>query len=247
MNTNTNTIFSNPVILERMKRETNYFSRVMFKMVIGLIVTALTSYALVSTGAATSILRINGTLFFVFLLLFYSVTNAAISRGVVSNDRLSASFVDGVFYVRAVMEGVLISPLVFYSSIHNIVVALLSAASFFAFMAMTSIGSNRNYLSGFKVVGGVRFAVAVSWFVNVFWLRSGPLGVLLSCACIALSCYAVCCNMQWLKLVIDNRSISNSQRNKLVTVSALMLHGNIVSMFWHILHILNYFTGSRDK
>lgn len=242
--------FVNTIIIEdntRQNRSTNYFARTMLKVMSGLLVTAATSYVCIASGLVLSICSAfvrHGFASMLALILLYGFINTSMAKNVVNNSA-NTSTVNAIFYFHAVLEGLTISPLVFFSTGSNVTTAFLASASLFAFLAATSLRSeSTNLLSFGRMISATSFALLFIAVANIF-IKSDVISVGISAVFVVICAIATVYDIQWMKMLFENCGEDKKQNDKFTTMAAMMLHSNIVNMFWHILRLLNYLSDRR--
>lgn len=242
----TNNIFTNPIIIEkRDKGEPNYLARALFKMMIGLLITGITSYACIRSGAAMKLIYgmvRNQFGMMLLIVAIYFMLNVFLFR-FVRNRNASTLAVNSVYATYSVFEGLCISPIVMFSTGSNIATAFFSSAALFAFLAMIAVRSKDNYMKISNVLAGAFVAIFFAAILNMIF-RSSLFSFILSVICVVVCSVAICHDVQWAKMVIENVNDTHAQKDKISTMAAMMLHVNIVNLFVHILRILSYIGGS---
>ena len=205
------------------------------KMFLGLLVTALTSFAVISNSTLLNMLFSHQAVFWVLIALELGLV-FAISGAI---NKLSSGTATALFYLYSMVNGLVLTPIFFVYTMSSIGFTFLIAS--LTFGAMTIFGYfTRDDLSKF---GAILFMALIGLIVcvviNIF-LQSSAMEWVISIAGVLIFVGLTAWDTQKIKqMVVMN---DETQVGKVATLGALSLYLDFINLFIYLLRIF----GSRD-
>lgn len=209
--------------------------RVYGKMTLGLLVTALTSFLMLSSDAVMNVFMSSSILFFGAFILELGLVFYLSAR----IDKLSTGTATLLFYLYSMMNGVTLTPIFLVYTGASIATTFAITAGTFG--AMTLFGYlTRQDLSKFgSFLTMALLGLIVCLVVNMF-MRSGMFSLLISCAGVLIFVGLTAWDTQAIKRM--TAEADSSMVGKVATMGALTLYLDFINLF---LYLLRFF-GSRD-
>ena len=217
----------------------NYIARVMRrvygKMFLGLLATALTSFAVLSSESLMTMLFTHQAVFWVLMAVELGLV-IAISAAI---NKLSTGTATALFYLYSVVNGLVLTPIFMVYTMSSIGFTFLITS--LTFGAMTVFGYvTKQDLSKF---GSILFMALIGLIicsvVNIF-LHSSAMEWLISIAGVLIFIGLTAWDTQKIKEMAS--MADQSQVGKVATLGALSLYLDFINLF---LYLLRFF-GSRD-
>jgi hypothetical protein len=217
------------------KRVSRVMRSVYLKMFLALIVTTVAAFAVCSIPSISLFLVTNRWAYWGLLIAEIAMV-FSISGGV---RRMSGSTATALFYLYAIVNGVVIS-LIFYAySIDSIARTFMITAGVFGAMTVYGYFTNNDLTKFGSYLMMALFGVIICCLINMFWANStldwliSAVGVLIF---IGLTAYDTQKIKEWAAMGgIDDR--------RLATIGALSLYLDFINLF---LYLLRFFGSSRD-
>ena len=209
--------------------------RVYGKMTLGLLVTALTSFLMLSSPAVMNIFLGSKVLFFGAFILELGMVFYLSAR----IDKLSSGMATLLFYLYSMLNGVTLTPIFLVYTGSSIATTFAITAGTFG--AMTIFG----YLTrqDLSKIGSFLFmallGLIVCLIVNIFWQNS-MFDLLISCAGVLIFVGLTAWDTQAIKRMCAEAD--PSMMGKVATWGALSLYLDFINLFIYLLRIF----GSRD-
>lgn len=209
-----------------------FMSRVYLWMFVGLGVTGATAFATTTSEELFSLVMRNylvlmiAQLGLVFALSFFAT-------------RLSAPVAGGMFLVYAVLNGLWLSGIFFAYRLGSVASAFAITAGTFGALSVYATVTKKD-LSGwgtFLFIG--LFGVIIASIVNLF-VHSGPLGFVVSCACVVVFAGLTAYDTQKLRRYFST-AYAGGAVGSIAIVGALTLYLDFVNLFLAVLQL----TGRR--
>ena len=205
------------------------------KMTLGLLVTALTSFLVLSSEAVMSVFFANSISYFLLMGLELGLVIYLSAR----IDKLSTSVGTALFYAYSALNGITLTPIFLIYTGTSI--ALTFAITAGVFGAMTIVGYlTRQNLSKF---GSFMFmaliGLIVCMIVNLF-IQNSMMGFLISVAGVLIFVGLTAWDTQYIKRMCAEAD--PTMLGKVATMGALRLYLDFINLFLHLLRIL----GSRN-
>ena len=209
--------------------------RVYGKMTLGLLVTALTSFLMLSSDAVMNVFMSSSILFFGAFILELGLVFYLSAR----IDKLSTGTATLLFYLYSMMNGVTLTPIFLVYTGASIATTFAITAGTFG--AMTLFGYlTRQDLSKFgSFLTMALLGLIVCLVVNMF-MRSGMFSLLISCAGVLIFVGLTAWDTQLIKRM--TAEADSSMVGKVATMGALRLYLDFINLFIYLLR----FFGSRD-
>ena len=205
------------------------------KMTLGLLVTALTSFLMLSSDAMMNVFMSSSILFFGAFILELGLVFYLSAR----IDKLSTGTATLLFYLYSMMNGVTLTPIFLVYTGASIATTFAITAGTFG--AMTLFGYlTRQDLSKFgSFLSMALLGLIVCLVVNMF-MRSGMFSLLISCAGVLIFVGLTAWDTQAIKRMCAESD--SSMTGKVATMGALTLYLDFINLFIYLLR----FFGSRD-
>ena len=205
------------------------------KMTLGLLVTALTSFLMLSSDAVMNVFMSSSLLFFGAFILELGLVFYLSAR----IDKLSTGTATLLFYLYSMMNGVTLTPIFLVYTGASIATTFAITAGTFG--AMTLFGYlTRQDLSKFgSFLTMALLGLIVCLVVNMF-MRSGMFSLLISCAGVLIFVGLTAWDTQAIKRMCAESD--SSMTGKVATMGALTLYLDFINLFIYLLR----FFGSRD-
>ncbi len=217
-------------------RVSQAMKRVFLKMTLALLVTAF-----VSLWGATSHAYLNfiGTHNWAIWALI--IGEFAILFGVTAAmRRMSSSLATGLFYLFAVINGLLMAPIFLIYTEASIAKTFFITAGTFGAMAVYGYFTNRDLSRIGNILYMAIWGLIIATIVNIF-MHSGPLDWIISIAGVVIFTGLTAWDTQQIKNMA--LVMPDSKTGHLATMGALMLYLDFVNLF---LYLLRFFGNSRD-
>lgn len=215
-------------------RTNSMLSRVFFLMFLGLSMTAIIAYVLGTNQEVMQSLLQNSSLFWgiwIVQLVLVIGLSALINR--------ISSFVANIaFFLYAAVTGVSFSVLMVFFSLESIAGAFFITAGMFGISALigytTKMDLSRIGFFALMLVLGLILAS----LVNIFFLKSGMIELIISYAMVILFTIVTAYDMQNIKQMAQ-MNLDEEHVNKYAIYGALMLYIDFIMIFRNLLTILN--------
>ena len=205
------------------------------KMTLGLLVTAITSFLLLSTPAALSLLFSSTATIWILFAIELGVVIYLSAR----IDKLSTGMATTLFYLYSALNGVALTPI--FLAYTGVSIAMTFAITAGTFGAMTIFGYvTRQDLSKFgSYLFMALFGLIACMLVNLF-LKNSMFDMLISGAGVLIFVGLTAWDTQAIKRMCAQADPSDL--GKVATMGALSLYLDFINLF---LHLLRFF-GSRN-
>lgn len=219
----------------------SYLRRIFGLMTGAVLVTALTTFIMLITGAFTTLITGSGGL----SVTYYVITFAGLGLSIWAQMRafsMKPSTAVALLFLYAIFMGIALTPMILVSSGLSIIIALVLAAVMFACMAMFGYKTAKDlsFLGIFLFMGMIGLIL-----VGIISLFTGPLGVVFNqiVCLIGVLIFALFAayDMQTLKNAYYTLG-NGEQKEQLAVLGALHMYISFVAIFEYILGLLN----SRD-
>lgn len=219
----------------------SYLKRIFGLMTGAVIVTALTTFIMLVTGAFTTLITSSGGL----SITYYIIVFAGFGLSIWAQMRafsMKPSTATLLLFLYSIFMGVALTPMILVSSGLSIIIALVLAAVMFACMALFGYKTVKDlsFLGVFLFMGMIGLIL-----VGIISLFTGPLGVVFNqiVCLIGVLIFALftAYDMQTLKNAYYTLG-NGEQKDQLAVLGALHMYISFVAMFEYLLGLLN----SRD-
>jgi len=204
------------------------------KMTLGLLLTALASFLMLSSGLMSLMFTYTPIIWILFvaelgLVIFLSARI----------DKMSTTTATVMFYLYSVLNGVTLAPI--FLAYTGTSIAMTFAITAGTFGAMTFAGYiTQKDLSKFGAIMFMAFiGLFICMLVNLF-IHSTMMTWLISCAGVLIFVGLTAWDTQWIKRMCAEAD--PSMVGKVATMGALRLYLDFINLFLHLLRIL----GSRN-
>lgn len=202
--------------------------KVYFKMFLGLLVSAASSFALLSIPGVSALV-VNNVTYLVAMIAEIGLV-IAINRAI---NRLNNTTASLLFYLFAVVNSVTLSLIFYIYSPESILKTFLITAATFGGMSVYGYFTERD-LSGFgAMLRMALWGLIVALVVNIFW-SNGTLQWIITFAGVFIFVGLTAWDTQNIKQMAQSGQISESG---LATIGALTLYLDFVNLFIYLLRI----------
>jgi hypothetical protein len=209
--------------------------KVFGKMTLGLLLTALTSFLILSSDTVMSLFFANR---FSYLILFAAELGLVIYLSA-RIDKLSTTAASLMFYAYSVLNGVTLSP-IFYiytgtsiATTFGITAGTFGAMAIFGYVTRQDLSKIGSYL--FMALIGLILCMVINLFMH-----NTMMDILISCAGVLIFVGLTAWDTQAIKRM--SAEADPSMTGKVATMGALTLYLDFINLFIYLLRIF----GSRD-
>lgn len=216
-------------------RVTQVMKRVYFKMFLAMIVSGFTAWICASMGFITFLAThswMMWVLFGVEMVLVMSISGAL--------NRMTSSTATLLFYLFAIVNGVVIFPLIYVYSGVSIAKTFFITAAVFGAMSVYGYFTSRDLSRWGSILTMCLFGLIIVALVNIF-LKSSTMEWIISVAGVIIFIGLTAWDTQQVKTMAQ--MAPQEYVGKLATVGALTLYLDFINLF---LMLLNFFGNSRN-
>lgn len=216
-------------------RVTQVMKRVYFKMFLAMIVSGFTAWICASMGFITFFAThswIMWVLFGVEMVLVMSISGTL--------NRMTSSTATLLFYLFAIVNGVVIFPLIYVYSGVSIAKTFFITAAVFGAMSVYGYFTSRDLSRWGSILTMCLFGLIIVALVNIF-LKSSTMEWIISVAGVIIFIGLTAWDTQQVKTMAQ--MAPQEYVGKLATVGALTLYLDFINLF---LLLLNFFGNSRN-
>ncbi len=225
---------------------TTYMTQVMrkvyVKMTLGLLLTALTSWLVISNEAIMSLfINVNGyeagpttllwVLCFAELALVFILSMAI--------NKLSSPMAAFLFYVYALINGITLTPIFLIYTMSSIALTFFVTAGVFLAMSIYGYTTKSDLTKFGTYMVMALIGLIVCTIINIFWANS-VMDWIISFAGVAIFIGLTAWDTQKIKQMAQETDEANA--SKLATLGALSLYLDFINLFLYLLRLL----GSRE-
>ncbi|WNY25053.1 Bax inhibitor-1/YccA family protein [Methanolapillus millepedarum] len=216
-----------------------FLSKVYMWMILALFLTAIASYAILSTPSLQ--LFFLGNVWLVWLLMIVQLVFVVILSSKI--ESMSTSTAAVVFIIYSVLVGITITPVLFYYSQSTIFMAFGVSAGMFA--AMSAVGYFiKKDLSAmgrflFMALVGLLIAMIVNMFISIWWPGTAW-GISFALSCLAVLIFAglTAYDTQKIKKIGEAIAHEPSRGQNIAIICALTLYLDFINLFLNMLRIM---------
>lgn len=217
-------------------RVSSIMKRVYFKMFLAMMVSGLTAWLCASSSAVLSLFAgsswLMWVIFAVELVLVMSISS--------SINRMRAGTATALFYLFAVVNGVMLFPIVLAYSGVSIAKTFFITGGVFGAMSVYGYFTNKDLSRWGSILTMCLFGLIIVAVVNIF-LKSTAMEWVISIVGVLIFIGLTAWDTQQVKRMAQ--SAPDEYVGKLATIGALTLYLDFINLF---LFLLNFFGGSRD-
>jgi len=176
--------------------------------------------------------------------VFWIIAFAPVGIGLLiqwAYERLSMGFLLALFIVYSALMGLSLSSIFMVYNMGAIASTFFVAAGAFAGMAILGYTTKTDLTKFGSLLYMIFIGMFIAGIVNIF-IGSDSMGFIIACLGVFVFTGLTAYQMQQLKTVANNPSLSEDDRNKLSLIGGLQLYILFVNLFLSLLRIL----GSRD-
>lgn len=217
-------------------RVSSVMKRVYFKMCLGLIVTALVSYFCASSYGVVEFFVQNRWSMWVLIIAELGLV-FAISGAI---NKLSSSVATALFYLFAVVNGLMLFPIFFAFSTSAIYKTFFITAGVFGAMSIYGFFTTKDLTRIGSFLFMALIGLIIACLVNIF-LKSSQLDWIISIIGVIIFVGLTAWDTQQVKRMAQ--AAPSEMTGKLATIGALSLYLDFINLF---LYLLRIFGGNRD-
>lgn len=212
--------------------EQSFFTKVYQRMTLGLVVSAITSFFVLSNPALIKTLFGTGMGWIPFLVLLgYSFWLSAAAH------RLSAQALNLAFVGLSILYGVALTPIAFGYTGTSIVSTFFITSGVFAVFSVYGYTTKKDLTSiGSLAIMGL-WGIVLAILIN-FFLRSSMMSLVISFIVVALTVIVIAFETQRLKNIYYHATSQNASLDHVASMGAISLYGSFILLFVHLLNIL---------
>ena len=215
---------------------TTVMKRVYFKMTLGLLVTAFTAFWCASTASFMTFYLTHSWLMWVLIAAEFGIV-IGLSGAI---QKMSSSAASALFYLFAVINGLMFSTIFLAFSPDAIVKTFFITAGTFGAMSVYGYFTDRDLSKMGTYLIMALFGLIIASLVNIF-LKSSGLDWIVSIIGIIVFVGLTAWDTQQVKNM--SQYATPDQAGRLSTIGALSLYLDFINLF---LYLLRFFGGSRD-
>ncbi len=213
------------------EKENVFFKKVYFWMFIGLFLSSLSAYFVVTSPALQNLIFGNSFMIFV-LFIIEIIMVVAISA---ATKKLSADSAMFLFFIYSFVNGLTLSSVVLIYTTASIVSAFVMASIMFLAMAVYGLVSKKN-MSGFgPVLFGALIGLVVMMIINIF-IKSETFNLVIGLIGIVLFMGMTMYDNNMLRKLVKNINGEN-ELNRFAVVGALRLYLDLINLFLSVLRV----------
>ena len=205
------------------------------KMTLGLLVTALTSYLMLSSDAIMNVFMGTPALFFGAIILELGLVFYLSAR----IEKLSSGTAAVLFYLYSMVNGITLTPIFMAYTQTSIATTFALTAGTFGAMTIFGYVTRQDLSKIGSFLFMALFGLILCLIVNLF-MESGTLSLLISCAGVLIFVGLTAWDTQSIKRMAAEAD--PTMMNKVATWGALSLYLDFINLFIYLLRIF----GSRD-
>lgn len=211
-----------------------YVSQVFMWMTAGLLLTAGTSWFVLSSEQVFyAVIPFVMPLFVVELGLVWWMAGAV--------HRMKPGTATALFFTYAAINGITLAPLIFQYTAESVASTFMITAGTFAVMAFYGLTTKKDLTSMGSLLLTALLGVILAMVVNLF-LQSGPVSIAISCLCVFIFVGLIAYDTQQIKAYYVAGMESSAEGQKYAILAALSLYLDFINLFIHLLSLL----GNRD-
>jgi len=213
----------------------SFFGKIYSKMAIGVLITAIVSFALVYTSAGNQLL----SFIFQSQIIYYGIIGIqlALLFGVQWGiNKLSKQQALGLFYVYSAVTGLTLSSILIIYTGSTLISTFIAAVAIFA--ALATIGKNMKYdMSGWRVfLYTGMWGVFVASIANIFLASSRLDWIVTILAVLVFAGLTVYDAQSYKRLYLQSEQ--GTDLDKMITLGALHMYINFIMIFVNLLKIV---------
>lgn len=210
--------------------------QVYLKMTLGLIVTGIVSWLCAGSAAYWQFLTTHSWVMWVLMIAEFGLV-MGISAGI---QKLSNAAASGLFYLFAVVNGLMLSTIFLAYSLGSIATTFFITAGTFGAMSLYGYFTDRDLSKMGSILFMALIGLIIASIVNIF-LHSSGLDWIISFAGVLIFVGLTAWDTQNIKKMAS--MMPSNQIGRLATLGALSLYLDFINMF---LYLLRFFGNGRD-
>ena len=214
----------------------SYLKRIFGLMTGAVLVTALTTFIMLMTGAFTALISNGGLSIAYYIIVFAGFALSIWAQMRAFSMKPTTAML--LLFLYSIFMGIAITPMILVSSGLSIIIALVLAAVMFACMALFGYKTVKDlsFLGVFLFLGMIGLLL-----VGIVSIFTGPLGVVFNqiVCLLGVLIFALFAAYDMQNLKNAYYAVSGEQKDQLAVLGALHMYISFVAMFEYILSLLN--------
>ena len=212
-----------PIIINDGLRK--YMISVFNKMFLALGLTGIVAYLCASSPEIITFM--SGGFKFILMIATFGIVIYLGAR----INKISAEKAEALFWLYAAVLGAFLSPIVYIYTSASIANAFFTTAIFFGGMSLFGYVTKKDLtgVGSFMTVG--LFAIIITSFINIIFLKSSALQVGISAICVIIFCGLTAYDVQKIKSFYLESSRDDETLSKRATLGALSLYMDFINLF----------------
>lgn len=217
--------------IERQNGLRKYMISVFNRMFLALGLTGIVSYLCASSPQVLAFMA--GGFSIVLMLATFGIVIYLSARF----NKIDSEKANALFWIYAALLGAFLSPLCMAYTGESIANAFFTTAVFFGSLSLYGYTTKKDLTSvgSFMTIG--LFAIIITSFVNVFFLKSSALQLGLSALCVIVFCGLTAHDVQKIKNIYDE-ALDHENLKKIAILGALSLYMDFINLFLALLRLL---------
>lgn len=211
--------------------QNDFFKKVYFWMFVGLVLSTLSAYFVISSVELQKL--IFGNPFMIFVLFIIEIVMVVVISA--ATKKVSSETAMFLFFIYSFVNGLTLSSVVLLYTAMSIVSAFVMASVMFLAMAVYGIVSKKDMSSFGPILFGALIGLIVMMFVNIF-VQSGTFNLIIGLIGIVLFSVMTMYDNNMLKKTSENVR-NKEQLNRFAVIGALKLYLDLINLFLSMLRI----------
>ncbi|SFJ73194.1 Bax inhibitor-1/YccA family protein [Thermoflavimicrobium dichotomicum] len=202
-------------------------------MFVGLSLTAIIAIALSMNPNVPQMLVQNKAIFYGIIALEL-ITVFGLSFLI---NRISSFMATFAFFFYAALNGITFTLILAYFNLGTIGAAFFIAAGMFGISALIGYVTKRDLTKLGSIALMLLIGILLASLVNIFFIKSGLIGLVISYVVVALFCFITAYDIQMLKAIAEQVA-DEETATKYAIFGALMLYIDFLAIFKNLIYIL---------
>ena len=208
-------------------------SKVYVWMTLALVITGLTAYGIAGSPGLVMAIATNSLLFWGLIIAEFALV-LGVSAAI---NRLSLPVASLLFILYSVVNGATLSIIFLAYTLSSITSVFFITAGTFGVMALVGATTKKDLTSIGKVAFFALIGIIIATLVNVFFLKSTGLNLIISYLGVLVFVCLTAYDAQKIKQMMMEAPDAGAQMQKLALLGALTLYLDFVNLFIYLLRI----------
>lgn len=208
-------------------------SKVYVWMTLALVITGLTAYGIAGSPGLVMAIATNSLLFWGLIIAEFALV-LGVSAAI---NRLSLPVASLLFILYSVVNGATLSIIFLAYTLSSITSVFFITAGTFGVMALVGATTKKDLTSIGKVAFFALIGIIIATLVNVFFLKSTGLNLIISYLGVLVFVCLTAYDAQKIKKMMMEAPDAGAQMQKLALLGALTLYLDFVNLFIYLLRI----------